>query len=136
MESAAKSEEERCWCEHLKQWHRLAGICRWCAKMELRHSRFNFMPRHSFATGMPQERHGQAAGAFDRALRGYVNQDDRSPRMSFSARSLTPGNCSPPRAVLMMGATLVIDAQSALAVDPEDSDSLTYLAPAERRLLV
>ena len=97
MASTAKSGEERCWCEHLKRWHRLAGICRWFAKMELRHSWFNFMPRLFFATGMPQEIHGQAAGAFERPLGGYVNPDDRSPRMSFSARSLTAGKCSPTR---------------------------------------
>ena len=45
---------ERCWCGHLERWHSVAGVCRWCAKMELRHPQFNFMPRHAFATDVPE----------------------------------------------------------------------------------
>ncbi len=69
MVSTSKSKEERCWCEHLSRWHSLAGICRWCAKMELRHPQFNFMPRHGFATELPEEMRRQAAEAFERAMR-------------------------------------------------------------------
>jgi len=47
--------EQMCWCDHLERWHSVAGICRWCAKMELRCPQFNFMPRHPSATEMPEE---------------------------------------------------------------------------------
>ncbi len=62
------SEERRCWCEHLERWHSVAGVCRWCAKMELRRPNFNFMPRHVFATDLPEELRRQAAEAVDKAL--------------------------------------------------------------------
>ena len=55
--------KKRCWCEHLERWHSQAGICRWCAKMELRHPQFNFMPRHEFATELPEELKQRAANA-------------------------------------------------------------------------
>jgi len=46
--------ESHCWCDHLERWHSVAGVCRWCAKMELRHPQFNFMPRHVFTIDMPE----------------------------------------------------------------------------------
>ena len=52
----------------------VAGVCRWCAKMELRRPRFNFMPRHAFATEVPEELRRQAAGAIERALKGPSNR--------------------------------------------------------------
>jgi hypothetical protein len=36
--------------------------------MELRHSKFNFMPRHFFATEIPEELRRHAAEAVDMAL--------------------------------------------------------------------
>ena len=68
---------QRCWCGHLQLWHRLAGVCRWCAKMELRHPQFIFMPRHVFATEIPLEMHGRAADAVKRKLGGLSEQEDR-----------------------------------------------------------
>ena len=82
MTSAQKSEEGRRWCEHLKRWHSLAGVCRWCAKMELRRPQFNFTPRHPFATELPEETRRRAAEAFERALRGILIQ--AIPRFSAS----------------------------------------------------
>ena len=70
------SEERRCWCDHLKRCHSVAGVCRWCAKMELRHPQFNFMPRHAFATEILEELRRQAAEAVDTALRGSVSRID------------------------------------------------------------
>ena len=61
-------EKKRCWCEHLEGWHSQAGICRWCAKMELRHPQFNFMPRHEFSTKLPEELKQRAAKAIERLL--------------------------------------------------------------------
>ncbi len=52
---ATKPEEKRCWCKHLARWHNFAGVCRWCARKELRHPEFNFMPRHPLATEIPEE---------------------------------------------------------------------------------
>ena len=71
-----RPEEQRCWCEHLERWHSLAGVCRWCAKMELRHPQFNFMPRHPFATEMPVEMRRHAAEAIERAMRGLSGRSD------------------------------------------------------------
>ena len=34
------STQRRCWCGHLERWHSLAGVCRWCARMELRRPQF------------------------------------------------------------------------------------------------
>ena len=68
------SEEKRCWCEHLERWHSVAGVCRWCAKMELRRAQFNCMLRHAFATEVPEELRRQAAGAIERALKGPSNR--------------------------------------------------------------
>ena len=70
------AEERRCWWEHLERWHSLAGVCRWCAKMELRHPQFNFMPRHLFATELPEEMRRQAAKAIERALGGLSDRSD------------------------------------------------------------
>ena len=67
---ARKPREERCWCEHLERWHSVAGVCRWCAKNELRRPQFNFMPRYALATEMPEEMRRQAAEAVERALKG------------------------------------------------------------------
>ncbi len=72
----SKTSDEPCWCGHRKRWHNLAGVCRWCAKMELRHPNFNFMPRHAFATEVPEELRHQAAEAADRLLRESQEQDD------------------------------------------------------------
>ena len=70
------ASDERCWCEHLKQWHSVAGVCRWCAKMELRRPQFNFTPRHPFATELPEEMRRQAAIAFERAMKGLSDEDN------------------------------------------------------------
>ena len=51
----------------------------WCAKMELRHPRFNFMPRHPFTTEMPKDLRRQAAEAVDRALRRVADHGDLEP---------------------------------------------------------
>ena len=63
------SDLQSCWCGHLERWHSLAGVCRWCAKMELRRPQFNFMPRHTFATETPEDQQLKAAEAMGRALR-------------------------------------------------------------------
>lgn len=43
--------------------------------MELRHPQFNFMPRHAFATEIPEEElRRQAAEAVDRARRGSIGR--------------------------------------------------------------
>ena len=63
---------KRCWCEHLEKWHSVAGVCRWCAKMELRHPQFNFTPRHVFAEEMPEEWLGDLAEAVSKALKKPV----------------------------------------------------------------
>lgn len=45
------ADVDRCACGHLKHFHISQGVedvCRWCAKMELRHPQFNFTPRHKF----------------------------------------------------------------------------------------
>ena len=55
--------KKRCWCEHLERWHSLAGIRRWCAKMELIHPQFNFMPRHEYSTEIPEELKQRVANA-------------------------------------------------------------------------
>jgi hypothetical protein len=47
-------KEDRCWCGHLERWHHWTGICRWCARLELRRPEFNFVPRHGFATEIPE----------------------------------------------------------------------------------
>ena len=64
----ANATERRCWCEHLERWHSVAGICRWCAKMEMRRLNFNFMPRHAFATEILEELRREAAEAVAKAL--------------------------------------------------------------------
>jgi len=66
-------EAQRCWCDHLERWYSVAGMCRWCAKMELRHPQFNFMPRNPFTTEMPEGLRRQAA---DRALRRVAGHGD------------------------------------------------------------
>ena len=71
--------EKRCWCNHLERWHSVAGVCRWCAKMELRHPQFNFRPRHPFTTEMPEDLRRQAAEAVDRALRRVADHGDLEP---------------------------------------------------------
>ena len=61
-----------------------AGVTTWkggtallaCAKMELRHPQFNFMPRHPFTTEMPENLRRQAAEAVDRALRRVADHGD------------------------------------------------------------
>ena len=68
--------EERCWCGHLRRWHGEAGVCRWCAKMELRHPRFNFMPRHAFATEVPEELRRRFNEAMGRAFRELSDQTE------------------------------------------------------------
>lgn len=78
MTQSETQEPRRCWCDHLERWHTFAGVCRWCAKMELRHQA-NFMPRHTFATDIPEELRRQAAEAVERALRGLINQGDLGP---------------------------------------------------------
>ena len=65
---ANDSAERRCWCEHLERWHSVAGVCRWCAKMELRRPNFNFMPRHAFALEIPEELRRRAAEAVANSL--------------------------------------------------------------------
>ena len=62
--------------DHLERWHSVAGVCRWCAKMELRRPQFNFMPRHSFATDIPEELRRQAAEAVSKALGRTVDPDE------------------------------------------------------------
>ena len=69
-----KEKAKRCWCEHLESWHSVAGVCRWCAKMELRRPQFNFMPRHEFATEIPEELKKGAAEAFERGLRDELER--------------------------------------------------------------
>ena len=61
---------ERCWCGHLERWHSVAGVCRWCAKMELRRPQFNFSPRHEVATEIPWELQREAAAAVAHILTG------------------------------------------------------------------
>ena len=71
--SMTQSETQKappCWCDHLEGWHTFAGVCRWCAKMELRRPQFNFMPRHALATEIPEELRRQAAEAVDRHSEG------------------------------------------------------------------
>ena len=46
------------------------GICRWCAKMELRRPQFNFMPRHAFAPEIPEELIHRTANTIGRLMRG------------------------------------------------------------------
>ena len=75
------SEEPRCWCGHLERWHNFAGVCRWCAKLELRQPQINFVPRHAFATELPEEMRRQAAEAIERALTslpGLPDLDDEA----------------------------------------------------------
>ena len=59
----------RGWCDHQEKWHSVAGICRWCAKMELRHPQFNFIPRHVFSEVMPEELRRGAVEAVSNALK-------------------------------------------------------------------
>ena len=61
--------KKRCWCDHLERWNRFAGVCRWCAKIELRHPQFNFMPLPPFTTEMPEDLRRQSVEAVDRLLR-------------------------------------------------------------------
>ena len=68
-----KEKSRRCWCGHLESWHSLAGVCRWCAKMELRRPQFNFMPRHEFATEIPEVQKQRAADAVARLLKGHAD---------------------------------------------------------------
>ena len=49
------TKDERCWCGHLKRWHHWMGICRWCAKLELRRPQINYMPRHPFSVRIPDK---------------------------------------------------------------------------------
>ena len=70
------STQRRCWCGHLERWHSLAGVCRWCARMELRRPQVNFMPRHAVATEIPEELRRQAAQAVERALRPRTDPDE------------------------------------------------------------
>ena len=44
--------------------------------MELRRPQFNFMPRHAFATDIPEELRRQAAEADSKTLGGTANPDD------------------------------------------------------------
>ena len=74
-----KVGKKRCWCDHLERWHSVAGVCRWCAKMELRHPQFNFMPRHPFTTEMPEDLRRQAVEAVDRLLRRVADHGDLEP---------------------------------------------------------
>ena len=68
------SNETRCWCGHLKRWHNFAGVCRWCARLELRRPQLNFIPRHAFATELPDELRRRAADAVERALKSLPGQ--------------------------------------------------------------
>lgn len=70
MANTDNPETRRCWCGHLEPWHSRAGVCRWCAKMELRHPQFNFMPRHKFETEIPEVQKQRAADAVARLLKG------------------------------------------------------------------
>ena len=70
------SAERRCWCGHLERWHTLAGVCRWCARIELRRPQFSVMPRHAFATEIPDELRRQAAEAIKRELRVRTDTDE------------------------------------------------------------
>ena len=68
------STEPRCWCGHLERWHNFAGVCRWCARLELRRPQFNFIPRHQFTTELPEELRRRAADAVERALKTLPGQ--------------------------------------------------------------
>ena len=46
----------------------VAGVCRWCAKMELRRPQFNFLPKHVFSPEIPVGQRINAAEAMNRAL--------------------------------------------------------------------
>ena len=73
------SAEPRCWCGHLERWHNFAGVCRWCARLELRRPQLNFIPRHQFTTELPEELRRRAADAVERALKtlpGQANLDE------------------------------------------------------------
>ena len=75
------SVEPRCWCGHLERWHSFAVVCRWCARLELRRPQFNFIPRHTFATELPEELRRRAAEAVERALEslpGQLRLDDET----------------------------------------------------------
>ena len=69
MPARLNVKEERCWCGHLQRWHHWTGICRRCAKMELRRPQFNFMPRHAFAPEIPEELVHRTANAIGRLMR-------------------------------------------------------------------
>jgi hypothetical protein len=42
-----------CWCGHQVKFHHMQ-VCKWCARMERRYPRFDFMPRHKIATSVPR----------------------------------------------------------------------------------
>ena len=73
---AEKAAPLRCWCEQLERWHRVAGVCVWCARMEQRRPQVNFSPRYEFSIATPEYLDRRAAEAVDNLRRGSQKPDD------------------------------------------------------------